>query len=63
MVDELTAQNADVILIGFSMGGVIAAHLAAVKPVKKLILLAPAFNYINVGNAARFDHRLVQQSQ
>ena len=52
VVDELTAQNADVILIGFSMGGVIAAHLAAVKPVKKLILLAPAFNYINVGNAA-----------
>ena len=49
-----TAQNADVILIGFSMGGVIAAHLAAVKPVKKLILLAPAFNYINVGNAADY---------
>ena len=34
VVDGLTTQNAEVILIGFSMGGVIGAHLAAVKPVK-----------------------------
>lgn len=54
VVDQLAAQNAEVILVGFSMGGVIAAHLAAVKPVKKLILLAPAFNYINVANAADY---------
>lgn len=36
----------EVVLIGFSMGGVIATHLATELPVKSLILLAPAFDYI-----------------
>ena len=52
VVDSLLQQNCKVILIGFSMGGVIASHLAATKPVSKLILLSPAFNYINLGNTA-----------
>ena len=52
VVDSLLKQNCKVILAGFSMGGVIASHLAAIKPVSKLILLAPAFNYINLGNTA-----------
>lgn len=52
VVDDLLKQNVRVILIGFSMGGVIASHLAACKPIEKLILLAPAFSYINVANAA-----------
>ena len=30
------------------MGGVIASYLAAMVPVKKLVLLAPAFSYINM---------------
>lgn len=34
-------------LVGFSMGGVIASYLAATFHVDKLILLAPAFSYIN----------------
>lgn len=38
----------DIYVVGFSMGGVIAAYLAAMVPVKKLVLLAPAFSYINV---------------
>lgn len=39
-------------LIGFSMGGVIASYLANVCDVDRLILLAPAFNYIHVENIA-----------
>lgn len=36
-------------LIGHSMGGVIATHLASrYKEVKKLVLAAPAFQYLNV---------------
>lgn len=36
-------------LIGHSMGGVIASYLASkYKQIKKLVLLAPAFHYLNV---------------
>ena len=36
----------EIYLIGHSMGGVIAAHLASLYPqVKKLVLVAPAFRY------------------
>ena len=34
-------------LVGFSMGGVIAAHLASLYPVERLVLLAPAFDYVS----------------
>ena len=38
-------------LIGHSMGGVIATYLASkYKEVKKLVLAAPAFHYLNVQN-------------
>ena len=38
-------------IIGHSMGGVIATYLASkYKEVKKLILLAPAFHYLNIIN-------------
>ncbi len=36
-----------VVLLGFSMGGVIASYLASVFPVKALILVAPAFQYFD----------------
>lgn len=36
-----------VVLLGFSMGGVIASYLASVFPVKALILVAPAFEYFD----------------
>lgn len=45
---ELLINNGykDIYLIGHSMGGVIAAHLASIYPqVKKLVLVAPAFRY------------------
>lgn len=34
-------------VIGFSMGGVIAAYLATKYPIAKLVLLSPAFYYVN----------------
>ena len=39
----------DIYIIGHSMGGVIASHLATkYKKIKKLVLAAPAFHYLNV---------------
>jgi len=41
----------NIYLIGHSMGGVIATYLASkYKEVKKLVLAAPAFHYLNVVN-------------
>lgn len=42
----------EIILVGFSMGGVIASYLANVCDIQKLILLAPAYQYIHVENIA-----------
>ncbi|MDO4465760.1 MAG: YqiA/YcfP family alpha/beta fold hydrolase [Bacillota bacterium] len=39
----------EIILIGFSMGGVIASYLASIYKVKQLILVAPAFQYLDLG--------------
>lgn len=47
-IRKALAQNEQVVLIGFSMGGVIASYLASIFPVKKLILVAPAFNYLDL---------------
>ncbi|MCI9311847.1 MAG: alpha/beta fold hydrolase [Erysipelotrichaceae bacterium] len=48
-INEQELKGREIILIGFSMGGVIASYLAATSAhVKKLILLAPAFQYINM---------------
>jgi esterase/lipase len=43
---EIGAGNR-VWLLGFSMGGVIASHLASLYPVERLVLLAPAFDYVS----------------
>lgn len=51
---ETRKEYDEIILIGFSMGGVIASYLASVYKVKYLILVAPAFQYLDlakVGNA------------
>lgn len=44
---ELYRQSPDVIVVGFSMGGMIAAHLATRYPVQKLILLSTPLFYPN----------------
>lgn len=49
-VDEQLALGKEIILVGFSMGGVIATYLAATRRIKRLILIAPAFTYITLNN-------------
>lgn len=48
LMEEALEIKQDVVVIGFSMGGVIASELAANYPVKLLILLAPAFEYVTL---------------
>lgn len=47
-LNELISQNKRIWMIGFSMGGVIASHLASKFNVERLVLLAPAFEYVTV---------------
>ena len=54
-LDQYKKTNRDIYLVGFSMGGVIASYLAAMVPVKKLVLLAPAFSYINTVSYTHLD--------
>lgn len=46
-LQQLSARCETVYVIGFSMGGMIASYLAAIHPVDKLVLLAPARKYIS----------------
>jgi len=47
-LESLLTQKRKVWLVGFSMGGVIASHLASIYPVERVVLLAPAFEYITI---------------
>lgn len=40
-------------IIGFSMGGVFASHIAQHEPVDKLVLIAPAFEHIKLSQLNR----------
>lgn len=44
---DLFEECSEVYIIGFSMGGLIAAYLTARYPVKKLVMLSAAAKYIN----------------
>lgn len=46
----IAAKHKHVYVIGFSMGGVIASVIASKIKIKRLILLAPAFEYITFEN-------------
>lgn len=50
VVLEALKESKKVYLLGFSMGGVIAAHLAKKYPIEKLILISPAFIHFNLEN-------------
>ncbi len=50
MVESYINAGYKVSLIGFSMGGVLASHLASKYPIEKLFLIAPAFDYLNLSN-------------
>jgi len=47
MLKKVMKKYRKVYLIGHSMGGVIATHLATKYKISKLVLIAPAFNYTN----------------
>ena len=49
---EASRLRRPIILIGFSMGGVIASHLATRFKIDKLILIAPAFEYLTIKTAS-----------
>lgn len=49
-IEKHLNKKEEIILCGFSMGGVIASSLASQYPVQKLILIAPAFNYMTINN-------------
>lgn len=50
LVEDYVMQGYAVTLLGFSMGGVIAAYCASKLAVNKCILLSPAFDLINIRN-------------
>ena len=52
-------KQRQVILGGFSMGGVIASWIASMLPVEKLILVAPAFDLINLKNTGNILASLI----
>lgn len=47
-MQEVVKKDRPIILLGFSMGGVIASYLASIYKVQMLILCAPAFQYLDL---------------
>lgn len=50
VINNIQNDYDQIILIGFSMGGIIASYLANKAKVSKVILLACAYDYMNVDN-------------
>lgn len=50
IINNIQNDYDQIILIGFSMGGIIASYLANKAKVSKVILLACAYDYMNVDN-------------
>lgn len=57
---EITKQYKHIVLIGFSMGGVIASYLASIFTVDQLILVAPAFEYISAHTVLEYGVKAVK---
>ncbi|MGM8366219.1 alpha/beta hydrolase [Virgibacillus sp. W0181] len=51
---QLQEQHDTIYVIGFSMGGMIAAYLAAKYRIERLVLLAPAGKYISIKNIGSY---------
>ncbi len=62
-LSEAKNKSGKVILIGFSMGGVIASYLASKYHVDKLILLAPAFEYFTIKTATSAVSKMISKSK
>lgn len=48
--DRMAVKCDEIDVIGYSMGGVIACYLQSVRYVRKLVLLSPAYRYLNLKN-------------
>lgn len=59
---KLMVKCETVYVIGFSMGGLIAAYLAVNYPVKKLVLLSPAAYYVNPKQLAADIRKMVKDT-
>ena len=53
-------KDQEIILLGFSMGGVIASYLASIYHVRSLILVAPAFQYLDLANITNHGIKIVK---
>ncbi|MDD7281529.1 MAG: alpha/beta fold hydrolase [Erysipelotrichaceae bacterium] len=51
-----------IVIIGFSMGGVIASYLASIYRVQSLILCAPAFQYFDIPNMTAQGIKMIKNS-
>lgn len=58
--DRLRQISDCIDILGYSVGGVLASYLCQIRRVNRLILLAPAFNYINVRN---YRPNIIKKSQ
>lgn len=57
---EILREKSDVVIvIGFSMGGVIAGLLAKIEQPDKLILIAPAYENINIQHLVKSPYRFI----
>ncbi|MGN1276209.1 MAG: alpha/beta hydrolase [Floccifex sp.] len=59
-LQEQLRKKKEIIVIGFSMGGVIASYLASIYPVKTLILCAPAFQYLDFSKISAQGVKLIK---
>ena len=51
--EKAKSEGKEIYVVGYSMGGVVATYLSTIFPVKKLVLLAPAFEYRTLATAKR----------
>lgn len=59
VLQKLMEECDKVYIIGFSMGGMIAAYLAAKYKIEKLVLLAPARRYISFKYMANYVREII----
>lgn len=62
VLQRMTERFKRIYLIGFSMGGMIAAYLAAKYTIEKLVLLAPARKYLSFKQIAHDIGEVVEDS-
>ena len=63
IVESYINAGYKVSVIGFSMGGVLATHIASKYPISKLFLVAPAFEYLNFTNIISSAMNLLRSPQ